>query len=85
MKPLLLIRIQRGPDGKFSDNDLAKTLHITTPSSAFHSRGTRPVLCLIEMMGIEQARQRGLCTMNEFRAFLGLRRTSSSFLFSVAY
>lgn len=31
-------------------------------------------------MGIEQARQWGLCTMNEFRAFLGLRRALSSFL-----
>ncbi|KDR73404.1 hypothetical protein GALMADRAFT_142500 [Galerina marginata CBS 339.88] len=67
--------IQRGPDGRFSD-DLAKIVHIATenPASAFRGRGTPPVLRLVEMMGIEQARQWGLCTMNEFRAFLGLRQ-----------
>ncbi|KDR69074.1 hypothetical protein GALMADRAFT_933805 [Galerina marginata CBS 339.88] len=68
--------IQRGPDGRFSDDDLANIVHIATanPASAFRGRGTPPVLRLVEMMGIEQSRQWGLCTMNEFRAFLGLRQ-----------
>ena len=84
MKPLLLFSIQCSPDCKFSDDDdddIAKVLHIATenPASGFRNRGTPPVLRLVEIMGIEQARQWGLCTMNEFRAFLGLRRTSSSF------
>jgi linoleate 10R-lipoxygenase len=30
---------------------------------------------VVEIMGIEQARLWGVCTMNEFRQFLGLRRT----------
>jgi len=62
MKPLLLFSIQRGPDGKFSDDDITKVLHITTnnPAGAFRSRGTPPVLRLVEMMGIEQARWWGL-------------------------
>jgi hypothetical protein len=30
---------------------------------------------VVEVMGIEQARSWGVCTMNEFRQFLGLRRT----------
>jgi linoleate 10R-lipoxygenase len=30
---------------------------------------------VVEIMGIEQARFWGVCTMNEFRQFLGLRRT----------
>ncbi|PPQ85481.1 hypothetical protein CVT25_006638 [Psilocybe cyanescens] len=68
--------LQRGPDGKFADDDLASILHIATenPASAFRGQGTPAVLRLVEMMGIEQARQWGLCTMNEFRAFLGLKQ-----------
>jgi hypothetical protein len=68
--------INRGPDGKFADDDLARILHIATanPASAFRGQGTPAVLRLVEMMGIEQARQWGLCTMNEFRAFLGLKQ-----------
>jgi linoleate 10R-lipoxygenase len=30
---------------------------------------------VVEIIGIEQARFWGVCTMNEFRQFLGLRRT----------
>lgn len=30
---------------------------------------------VVEIMGIEQARFWGVCTMNEFRQYLGLRRT----------
>jgi hypothetical protein len=33
------------------------------------------VLKVVEIMGIEQARFWGVCTMNEFRQFLGLQRT----------
>jgi linoleate 10R-lipoxygenase len=33
------------------------------------------MLRVIEIMGIEQARFWGVCTMNEFRQFLGLPRT----------
>ena len=46
MKPLLLFSIQRGLDGKFSNDEIAKILHLATenPASVFRSRGTPPVL-----------------------------------------
>ncbi|KAG6917742.1 hypothetical protein DXG01_001280 [Tephrocybe rancida] len=67
--------LQRGPDGTFNDDELAAILHAATeqPGSAFRGRGTPPVLRLVEIMGIEQSRAWGVCTMNEFRKFLGLK------------
>lgn len=69
--------LKRGSDGKFSDDDLAEIIQAATaePAGAFRGRGTPTVLRLVEIMGIEQSRAWGLCTMNEFRKFLGLRRT----------
>ncbi|KDR77934.1 hypothetical protein GALMADRAFT_244901 [Galerina marginata CBS 339.88] len=71
--------LQRGPDGKFSDDDLAKVLQQATvrPASAYRARGTPAALRLVEILGIQQAREWGLCTMNEFRAFLGLKKFES--------
>ncbi|KAJ8518487.1 hypothetical protein ONZ45_g4459 [Pleurotus djamor] len=68
--------LKRGPDGKFSDDDLARILHEATinPAGTFRGRGTPPVLRLVEIMGMEQARLWGVCTMNEFRKFLGLKQ-----------
>ncbi|KAJ7160327.1 heme peroxidase [Mycena filopes] len=67
--------LQRGADGKFADDDIAKILLDATesPAGAYRARGTPGVLRVIEMMGILQARQWGVCTMNEFRQFLGLK------------
>ncbi|KAF5372318.1 hypothetical protein D9615_009241 [Tricholomella constricta] len=67
--------LARGPDGKFSDDDLADVLQCATenPAGAFRGRGTPEVLRIAEVEGIRQARQWGLCTMNEFRVFLGLK------------
>ncbi|KAG6916804.1 hypothetical protein DXG01_005269 [Tephrocybe rancida] len=67
--------LQRGPDGTFNDDELAAILHAATerPAGAFRGRGTPPVLRLVEVMGIEQSRAWGVCTMNEFRKFLGLK------------
>ncbi|KAG5636742.1 hypothetical protein H0H81_007000 [Sphagnurus paluster] len=72
------IRLQRGPDGSFSDDDLAAILHSATeePAGAFRGRGTPTVLRMVEIMGIQQGRAWGVCTMNEFRKFLGLKRMS---------
>ncbi|KAG5221766.1 heme peroxidase [Salix suchowensis] len=58
-------------DGKFSDDDLANILHSTTadPAGAYGARNTPPVLRLVEIMGMEQARSWGVCTMNEFRKY----------------
>ncbi|KAF9553362.1 heme peroxidase [Agrocybe pediades] len=71
--------LQRGQDGKFNDDELADILKfaIETPAGAFRGQGTPPVLRLVEIMGIEQSRQWGLCTMNEFRQFLGLKQLES--------
>lgn len=71
--------LQRGPDGKFSDEDLARVLQDSTDKAAgaYRARGTPEVLRVIEIMGMEQARKWGVCTMNEFRKFLGLRPFSS--------
>ncbi|CCO35793.1 prostaglandin-endoperoxide synthase 2 [Rhizoctonia solani AG-1 IB] len=67
--------IKRGPDGRFSDGDLAKILHNSTESVArrYGARGSPEVLRIIEIMGMEQARKWGMCTMNEFRKYLGLK------------
>ncbi|KAJ7340010.1 heme peroxidase, partial [Mycena albidolilacea] len=71
--------ISRGKDGKFPDDDIAKILQDATenPAGAFRARGTTPALRVVEILGIMQARQWGVCTMNEFRHFLGLKRFES--------
>ncbi|KAH7885086.1 heme peroxidase [Phlebopus sp. FC_14] len=71
--------LQRGPDGKFADDSIAKILLDATESAAgqYRARGTPSVMKPIEILGIIQARSWGLCTMNEFRQFLGLKRFES--------
>ncbi|KAI0079537.1 heme peroxidase [Panus rudis PR-1116 ss-1] len=68
--------LKRGPDGKFSDDDLAQVLQDATEKVAgsYRARGTPPVLRIIEILAIQQARNWGVCTMNEFRKFLGLKQ-----------
>ncbi|OSD00891.1 heme peroxidase [Trametes coccinea BRFM310] len=78
--------LQRGPDGRFSDDDLARHVIINyrvlqdateKPAGTYRARGSPAVLRIVEMMGMIQARQWGVCTMNEFRTFLGLKRFES--------
>ncbi|RXW18706.1 hypothetical protein EST38_g7146 [Candolleomyces aberdarensis] len=73
--------LKRQEDGSFADGDLANILHNATeqPAGAFRARGTPSVMRLNEIMGIEQSRKWGVCSMNEFRKYLGLK-TFSSFL-----
>ncbi|KAF9257706.1 heme peroxidase [Marasmius fiardii PR-910] len=68
--------LKRGADGKFSDDDLAKVLQDATENVAcsYGAQGTPDALKVIEVMGIQQARQWGVCTMNEFRQWLGLKQ-----------
>ncbi|KAJ6589604.1 heme peroxidase [Mycena capillaripes] len=68
--------IKRGEDGKFSDHDLATILQDATesPAGAFRARGTPGALRVLEVFSIIQARQWNVCTMNEFRQFLGLKQ-----------
>lgn len=72
---LWTISLKRGPDGRFSDDDLAGILQDATekPAASYRARGTPGVLKIIEILGMEQARAWGVCTFNEFRKFLGLK------------
>ncbi|KAG6848129.1 hypothetical protein H0H93_003124, partial [Arthromyces matolae] len=67
--------LKRGPDGSFSDDDLAAILYSAAeePAGAFGARSTPAVFRVVEILGIEQSRAWGVCTMNEFRKFLGLK------------
>ncbi|KAF7300861.1 Heme peroxidase [Mycena kentingensis (nom. inval.)] len=72
--------IKRDPrTQRFADADIARILQDATdaPAGAFRARGVQPELRVIEILGIEQARKWGCCTMNEFREFLGLKRFAS--------
>ncbi|KAK0188989.1 linoleate diol synthase [Armillaria mellea] len=71
----------RQVDGSFKDEDLAKILQDATdePAAAFRARGTPPSMRLHEILGIEQNRRWGVCSLNEFRKFLGLK-TYATFL-----
>ncbi|KAI0094227.1 heme peroxidase [Irpex rosettiformis] len=68
--------LERGPDGAFSDDDIARVLQDATssPAAAYRAQGTPSVLRIVEIMSILQARSWGVCTMNEFRAYLGLKK-----------
>ncbi|KAF9477868.1 heme peroxidase [Pholiota conissans] len=68
--------LKRGPDGKFSDDDLFSVLADATesPACSYGGLGSPGVLRLVEIMGLEQARSWGVCTMNEFREYLGLKK-----------
>ncbi|KAG9311348.1 heme peroxidase [Chiua virens] len=67
--------LERGPDGRFADQDLARILQDGTErrAGAFRARGCPAVMRAIEMLAVEQGRKWGTCTLNEFRSFVGLR------------
>ncbi|KAH9973470.1 putative linoleate diol synthase [Lactifluus volemus] len=71
--------LERGPDGRFKDSDLARVIKDATAHEAatFGARGTPPVMKVIECMGIEANRNWGVCSLNDFRKFLGLRQYKS--------
>ncbi|KAJ6581524.1 linoleate diol synthase [Mycena capillaripes] len=71
--------LQRQSDGTFKDADLANILHNATehPAAAFRARGTPASMRLHEMMGIEQNRRWGVCGLNDFRKYLGLKPYAS--------
>ncbi|TFK61373.1 heme peroxidase [Pluteus cervinus] len=68
--------LKRGPDGRFNDDDIAKILQDATddPANSYGARSIPACMRALEVGGIEQARHWGVCTMNEFREFLGLKR-----------
>ncbi|MAD85593.1 MAG: hypothetical protein CL912_21745 [Deltaproteobacteria bacterium] len=60
--------LERGPDGKFSDVDLAEIIKncIEEPAHAFGAHGTPASLKIVDVMGQLQARDIfNVCTMNE--------------------
>ncbi|KAJ7623211.1 linoleate diol synthase [Roridomyces roridus] len=66
--------LKRQENGSFRDEDLATILHNSTehPAASFGARGTPASMRLHEMMGIEQNRRWGVCSLNDFRKYLGL-------------
>lgn len=77
IKTWTFANLTREPDGKFKDSDIAKILHDATanPAGAFKARGTPGIMRTVEIMTIQMARRWGVCTLNEFRKSLGLKRT----------
>ncbi|KAI1917442.1 hypothetical protein LOZ39_000434 [Ophidiomyces ophidiicola] len=67
--------LKRQPDGGFKDADLVGLLQKSTEAvaGAFGARNVPPVLKAVEILGIEQGRQWGLATLNEFRSFFKLK------------
>lgn len=69
-------RTQRDPTTqRYPDAALASALQDATsvPAAAFKARGVPHVMRVIEILGIEQARNWGCCSLNDFRRFLGLK------------
>lgn len=60
--------LKRGPDGRFSDYDLAEIIKgcIEEPAHAFGAHGTPQSLKIVDILGQLQARESfNVCTMNE--------------------
>ncbi len=67
--------LKRGPDGRFSDFDLAEIIKgcVEEPAHAFGAHGTPASLKVVDLMGQLQARELfNVCTMNELVASLPL-------------
>lgn len=68
--------LQRGPDGRFKDAELAELIKTCTeePAHAFGAHGTPTSLKVVDLMGQLQARDMfNVCTLNEFRRYLNLK------------
>ncbi|KAI5926181.1 heme peroxidase [Camillea tinctor] len=68
--------LKRGPDGKFKDEDLVRimTESMEAPAGLFGPRMVPKALRVVETLGIIQARKWRMASLNEFRAFFGLKR-----------
>ena len=66
---------QRGPDGKFNDDDLvgAMATAIEQPGGSFGGRNVPRIMKPIEMLGIIRGRKWNLAGLNEFRKHFGLK------------
>lgn len=68
--------LERGSDGKFHDDDLAKIFAagVEQVSGSFGARNIPKALKAITVLGIQQSRAWNLCTLNEYRKFFGLKQ-----------
>ncbi|KEY73451.1 hypothetical protein S7711_07480 [Stachybotrys chartarum IBT 7711] len=66
---------QRGPDGRFDDDELMEALStaIEQPGGAFGGRNVPRIMKPIEMLGIIRGRKWNLAGLNEFRKHFGLK------------
>ncbi|KAF7968054.1 hypothetical protein HWV62_32073, partial [Athelia sp. TMB] len=71
--------LRRGVDGRVDDADIARVLQDATESVACSAgaRSIPPSLRVIEMMAMNKARDWKICSLNDFRNFLGLKPYSS--------
>ncbi|KAF7978375.1 hypothetical protein HWV62_751 [Athelia sp. TMB] len=71
--------LRRGVDGRVDDADIARVLQDATESVACSTgaRSIPPSLRVIEMMAMKKARDWKVCSLNDFRNFLGLKAYSS--------
>lgn len=72
----ICLRLGRGMDGWFKDDDLARILQEATesPAGAYGARTIHPCMRVMEMAVMKQAREWKVCSFNDFRKFLGLKR-----------
>ena len=71
--------LKRGEDGKFKDADLVKIMKesMEDPAGNFGARNVPKALRVVEVLGILQSRKWGLASLNEMRAFFGLKQHES--------
>ncbi|KAG8813511.1 hypothetical protein FRC19_002379, partial [Serendipita sp. 401] len=69
----------RNKDGGFDDHELAHILLDATDNQAcaYGARGIPAIMKVVEVMGIKTARKWGVCSLNEFRKFVGLKQYES--------
>lgn len=68
-------KFKRGPDGKFSDDELVEciTSVIEDPAGSFGARNVPKSMRAIEILGIIQGRKWNVAGLNEFRKHFGLK------------
>jgi linoleate 8R-lipoxygenase / 9,12-octadecadienoate 8-hydroperoxide 8R-isomerase len=66
--------MKRDGNGKFSDDDLVAeyTASVEDCANAYGANRVPPVMRVIEILGIEQARKWNVASLNEFRKYFGL-------------
>ncbi|KAK4186268.1 heme peroxidase [Podospora australis] len=68
-------KFERGPDGKFNDDDLVNCISdaIEDPAGSFGARNVPQSMRAVEILGIIQGRRWNVAGLNEFRKHFGLK------------